>query len=136
MLRLVRGSIRALCLAAAVAFCACSNSSNAPAEGSLYASCTNVDAGSTCVGAGPGFANDIAPILAKSCLKSCHDSPQGTPDAAWPLTDYDDVAGWSTYIADDIIGCTMPPIANAAQYPITRQDRETILQWILCDTPP
>jgi hypothetical protein len=76
------------------------------------------------------------PILEKSCLKNCHDSPMGTPDAAWPLTEYDDVQSWSTFIADDIISCAMPPIANAADYPITRGDRETILQWILCGTPP
>jgi hypothetical protein len=29
----------------------------------------------------------------------------------------------------------MPPIDQAASYPITRQDRETILQWIVCGTP-
>lgn len=126
-------SLRALCLASVVAFCACSNSSNAPVEGTIYASCTNVDAGTTCVGAGPGFANDVLPILEKSCFKNCHD---GTPDAAWPLTDYDDVQAWTTFISADLLGCTMPPIANAAQYPISRQDRETILQWILCGTSP
>ncbi|HVU50926.1 MAG TPA: hypothetical protein VHL80_09590 [Polyangia bacterium] len=119
-----------------MAICACGSSSNAPAEGTIYASCTNVDAGTTCVGAAPGFASDIVPILQKSCLPACHDSPEGTPDAAWPLTDYDDVQSWSTFIAADIIGCAMPPLANASQYPITREDRETILQWILCDTPP
>jgi hypothetical protein len=118
-----------------VAVCACSSSNNAPTEG-IYASCTDLDAGSTCVLGGPGFAKDIAPIFARSCLPGCHDSPQGTPDAAWPLTDHDDVASWETYILADMLDCAMPPIANAANYPITRQDRETILKWILCDTPP
>ena len=121
-------SLRAFSLASLVAICACSSSNNAPTEG-IYASCTNIDAGTTCVGGGPDFDADIAPILAKSCLKACHD---GSPDAAWPLTDYDDVQAWTTFIAPDIAQCRMPPIAAAADYPITREDRETILQWILC----
>ena len=125
-------SLRALCLASVLALCACGNSSNAPAEGTIYASCTNVDTSPTCVGSKPSFATDVVPIIMKSCFKSCHD---GTADGVWPLTDYDDVKAWTALIYPDIAGCTMPPIENAAQYPITRQDRETILRWIACDTP-
>jgi hypothetical protein len=115
-----------------LALCACGSSSNAPAEGTIYASCTNVDTSSTCNGAAPGFANDVLPIIMKSCFTNCHD---GSSSDIWPLTDYDDVKAWTNFIVPDIVGCTMPPIANAAQYPITRQDRDTILQWIACDTP-
>jgi hypothetical protein len=30
----------------------------------------------------------------------------------------------------------MPPLESAPNYPISRADRETILQWIACGTPP
>ena len=131
-------SPRAFCLAALLAssltLAACgSGSSNAPQEGSLYASCTDIDASATCSTDGASFEATVQPILAKSCLPACHD---GSPDAAWPLTDYDDVQAWTTFVSADLLQCAMPPVANAGQYPITRHDRETILQWIVCGTPP
>jgi len=128
----VHRSLRAISLAATLAICACSSSSNAPTEGTIYASCTNVDASAVCQ-SDAGFEAAVVPILAKSCMKNCHD---GSPDAAWPLTDYDDVQAWTTFIAMDLLTCAMPPVASAAQYPISRHDRETILQWIICGTPP
>jgi hypothetical protein len=113
---------------------ACGGSGNAPTTGSIYASCTNVDASATCPGdGGPTFEANIQPILAKSCMKNCHD---GSPDAAWPLTDYDDVQAWTNFISADLLRCSMPPVDKAAMYPISRQDRETILDWIACDAPP
>jgi hypothetical protein len=115
-----------------VAICACSSSTNQPLEGTIYASCTNVDASATCQ-SDAGFEAAVVPILARSCMKNCHD---GSPDAAWPLTDYDDVQAWTTFIAMDLLDCAMPPIDKAASYPISRADRETILQWIVCGAPP
>jgi hypothetical protein len=128
----VHARLGALCLASTLAICACSNSSNGPVEGTIFASCTNVDASATCQ-SDAGFQAAVVPILAKSCMKNCHD---GSPDAAWPLTDYDDVQAWTTFVAMDLLDCSMPPIDKAASYPISRQDRETILQWIICGTPP
>lgn len=128
----MRATFGAFCLALALAVCACANSENTPVESSLYGSCTDIDASATCA-TDAGFEAAIVPILQKSCMKNCHD---GSPDAAWPLTDYDDVQAWSDYVSEDIIQCTMPPAAEASGYPITRQDRETILNWIVCGTPP
>jgi hypothetical protein len=127
----VTAACRALCLATTLAFCACGNSSNTPTEGTIFASCTNVDASATCSPDGSSFAAAVEPILARSCLPACHD---GSPDAAWPLTDFDDVQAWTTYISSDIESCTMPPIGSG--YPMSRGDREAILNWIVCGALP
>ena len=119
-------------LASVVTSGACGNSSNAPIESSLYGSCTDVDASATCDNPdGSSFETSAQPILARSCLPRCHD---GSPDAAWPLTDFDDVQAWTSFIADDLLRCTMPPIGSG--YPMSRQDRETILNWIVCGANP
>ena len=123
--------LSALCLTPLLALSACGSSSNSPPPASLYASCTGVDASSTCTSDALTFSTTIQPILARSCLPSCHDN---SPDAAWPLTDFDDVQAWTTFIAQDLLACTMPPAASG--YPMTREDRETILDWIACDAPP
>jgi hypothetical protein len=127
----VSAAFRALCLTATLAFCACGSSSNAPSEDTIYGSCTNVDASATCEPDGSSFAVSVQPILAKSCLPACHD---GSPDAAWPLTDFDDVQAWTTYVAADILHCTMPPVTSG--YPMSRGDREAILNWIVCGALP
>ena len=116
----------------ALAFCACGNSPNTPVESSIYASCTDVDASMTCTPDAGGFEAAIAPILARSCMKNCHD---GTDADIWPLTDYDDVSAWSDFVAKDVVQCTMPPAASASAYPMQREDRETILNWIVCGAP-
>jgi hypothetical protein len=113
-----------------LAICSCGNSANTPTESSLYGSCTDVDASATCT-MDAGFEAAIVPILTKSCLPACHD---GSPDAAWPLTDYDDVQAWTDFISTDLVQCTMPPATSG--YPISRHDRETILNWIVCGAPP
>jgi hypothetical protein len=122
--------LRAICLAALLALGACGSSGNAPPEGSPYA-CAAVDASATCVVDGSSFEASIQPILAKSCLPACHD---GSPDAAWPLTNYDDVQAWTTFVAKDILRCSMPPPGSG--YPMKEVDREAILNWISCDAPP
>jgi hypothetical protein len=122
--------LSAFCLTPLLALSACGSSSNSPPPESFYASCTDVDASSTCPSDAVTFAA-VQPILARSCLPACHDN---SPDAAWPLTDFDDVQAWTTFIAQDLLGCTMPPAASA--YPMSREDRETILDWIACDAPP
>jgi hypothetical protein len=132
MLGGVNALARAVCVASVVAFCACGSASNEPIQSSIYGTCTGIDASTTCVG-DAGFDATIVPIIAKSCLKSCHDDQQ---DAAWPLTDYDDVKAWAEYVAQDILQCKMPPVTAGPAYPITREDRETILNWIVCGAPP
>jgi hypothetical protein len=133
MLSGVSALVRALCFASVVALCACGSASNEPVRSSIYGSCAGIDASTTCVG-DAGWDATIVPIIAKSCLKSCHDSD--SPDAAWPLTDYDDVHSWVELVSKDILQCTMPPVNAGPAYPITREDRETILNWIVCGAPP
>jgi hypothetical protein len=116
-----------------LAFCACSSSANVPVESSLYGSCTDVSPSMACTLPDAGaYEATIVPILARSCMKSCHD---GSLKDVWPLATYDDVYEWSDIVARDLVQCTMPPAASASSYPITREDRETILNWILCGTP-
>jgi hypothetical protein len=121
---------RAICTALLLALGACGSSSNAPPEESPYA-CPAVDASATCSVDGSSFEVTIQPILAKSCLPACHD---GSPDAAWPLTDYDDVQAWTTFVAQDILACTMPP--RGSGYPMKKADRQAIIDWISCNAPP
>jgi hypothetical protein len=116
-----------------LAFCACGSSANTPVQSSIYASCTGVDASMTCTPDAGGYEANVLPIIERSCMKGCHD---GSPDAAWPLTDFDDVQAWTDFIAQDLLRCTMPPAANAPNYPMSREDRETILNWILCGAAP
>jgi hypothetical protein len=93
--------------------------------------CSALDAGATCPTDGPTYEATIQPILARSCLPGCHDS---SPDAAWPLTDFDDITAWSTYIESDLIRCTMPP--PDAGVAITDDERNEIFTWLGCGTPP
>lgn len=119
----------ALCLAAAVALCACGSSSNAPPADSQYA-CPAVDAGAACVADAATYQTTIQPILARSCLPACHD---GSPDAAWPLTDPDDIQAWKSYVDEDLTRCSMPPPGSALL--IDGVGRAAILNWLACTAP-
>jgi hypothetical protein len=98
--------------------------------------CDDVDAStSVCeAGAGPTYAA-IEPIVAKSCLP-CHNDPNPDPDGGdtWPLITYDDVAGWTSVVKEDILNCSMPPADGGV--PMTAHDRDLFVQWILCGAPP
>jgi hypothetical protein len=130
-MRWARAFAVASCLGAAGLGGACSSSSNAPVQSSLYGSCTNVDASATCDNPDASTYQVVLPILAQSCLPGCHDN---SPDAAWPLTEFDDVQAWTSFIAQDLLDCTMPPIGSGKL--MTREDRETILNWIVCGANP
>jgi hypothetical protein len=128
-----RAFLPACLLVLPLALAACGSSENAPIVSSIYGSCTDVDAATTCPDGGVTYGANVQPILARSCLRGCHDD---SPDAAWPLTDYDDVQAWRDFIKTDLLRCTMPPVAQSASYPITREERETVLKWTLCNAPP
>jgi len=116
-----------------LAFCACSSDLTVPTTGELV--CRDVDASSAACEAGVGPTYDaIRPIVAKSCLP-CHDDPNPDPDGGtWPLITYDDVAGWTSVVKEDILDCSMPPADGGV--PITAKDRDLFVQWILCGAPP
>jgi hypothetical protein len=125
--------LRAFSVLAALALVGCGSSDNGPAEPTIYGSCAYLHVadpvGDGGCPDGPTFES-LQPILARSCLPACHDD---SPDAAWPLTDYEDVRDWKLFVSQDLLQCAMPPIGSG--YPITRADRETILGWISCGTP-
>lgn len=126
----MNAEFRALCVAAALALCACGSSSNAPPDTSQYA-CPAVDAGAACAAADAAtYQTIIQPILAKSCLPACHD---GSPDAAWPLTDPDDIQAWKFYVDEDLTRCSMPPPGSALL--IGAEGRAAILNWLACTVP-
>ena len=60
----------------------------------------------------------------------CHSDSVGSN---WPLTTYDDVAGWADVIASDVVTCTMPPADGGV--PITEHDRITLVNWFVCGNP-
>lgn len=72
---------------------------------------------------------DIEPILVRDCV-TCHD---GTQDI-WPLNEYGHVAAWYDEIRTEMLECGMPPPDTCSA--ITPADREKILAWIRCGTPP
>ena len=72
---------------------------------------------------------DVSPIIEQRCV-GCHD---GTPTGPWPLTSYAFVAGWADAVHDELIACTMPP--SDAGVPMTHDERNALLTWILCGFP-
>lgn len=72
--------------------------------------------------------DDVAPIIEARCL-SCHDGQHGQ----WPLTSYRHVADWFDELRGVIVACTMPP--PDADIPMEREERELILNWLICGYP-
>jgi hypothetical protein len=84
---------------------------------------------SACPAVVPSYATDVAPIFTARC-NGCHMSG---PDLPWPLTSYQEVNEWAGNIAYDLVYCTMPPVD--AGIAITPSEVNTILTWIVCDSP-
>jgi len=74
----------------------------------------------------PPHYPDIEPIIQQKCV-SCH---QGLPGGNWPLLQYSHVADWQDVIRAQMLACTMPP--PDAGVPMSDEEREAILTWILC----
>jgi hypothetical protein len=127
----MNAQFRAFFLLAALALGGCGSSDNGPVESSLYGSCTHIDVDAAACDTDAATFESLQPILARSCLPACHDD---SPDAAWPLTDFDDVRDWKLFVSQDMLNCSMPPIGSG--YPMSRADREAILNWITCGTLP
>jgi uncharacterized membrane protein len=113
-------------LGATLALAACGNGDSIIGRTSAL-TCAAVDASATCETDGAPF-DAILPILQKSCIP-CHDT--SAPDAAWPLTTYDDVAGWSEIIEGDVLRCSMPPADGGVS--ITNADRLALVNWMICN---
>jgi len=113
-------------LGASLVLAACGNGDAVIGQTSAL-SCPGVDASATCETDGAPF-DAILPILQKSCIP-CHDT--SAPDAAWPLTTYDDVEAWSGVIEGDILRCSMPPADGGV--PITSAERLALVNWMICN---
>ena len=88
----------------------------------------NVSAPTACPDPPPHYA-DVSGIIQARCVP-CHDD---SPDAAWPLQTYRQVADWADVVRDDLIRCTMPPADGG--YTISEDERTAILTWIRCSYP-
>jgi hypothetical protein len=84
----------------------------------------------TCPPTPPSFANDIVPILDRSC-NGCH--APNVPNGPWPLQDYADVAAWKDLIIPDLEGCTMPPADSGVAF--LESERQLIFSWLVCGNP-
>jgi hypothetical protein len=118
----------ALLLATATLTASCGPSAQTPDGGVTIDGaplvCT-VEAPTVCPDPPPHYP-DIQPIIERACVP-CH---QGLPGGNWPLLQYSHVADWQDIIRAQMLACTMPP--PDAGVPISDEEREAILTWILC----
>ncbi|MFT5522700.1 MAG: peroxiredoxin [Pirellulaceae bacterium] len=79
------------------------------------------------------YSKHIAPILQKHCI-SCHQKGKIAP---FPLTDFDEVVGWSTMIHEVVDRGRMPPwfanpkhgeFQNEAR--VSKEERRLLFEWI------
>jgi uncharacterized membrane protein len=92
---------------------------------------SQLPSGSDCATTAPRYEGVIAPLLAARCGE-CH-SPSGVES----VTLFDTIArikadSMQVHIFTQIYQCLMPP---AAAPPLTSEERETLLQWFVCDAP-
>ena len=77
----------------------------------------------------PSYSKDIVPIMRESCANpGCHSS---TGVAGYPETTYAEVFAQRSPILDQLNDCLMPPNT----YPLTAQQREALLAWLVCGAP-
>lgn len=105
----------------------------------LAAGCLPHDAGvncpddvpTTCPSPAPTYSADVAPVIQRHCTL-CH-SPDGENQTPTLLTYGDVTAGAMAKTAHDVLvqihACNMPP---SDQPPLTSDERQAILGWIVC----
>lgn len=79
-----------------------------------------------CPAVAPGFAADVAPIIAGHCQK-CH-APGGMA-AAFPFQTYDQIAPLAGDINLQLQTCAMPPPPEPR---LSAVERQAMFGWILC----
>jgi hypothetical protein len=99
-----------------------------PADPGFASDCPD-DVPAACPSPAPTFSGDggVAAVIAARCA-SCH------PPQAPPLQTYDQLSLPATTqgILMQIHTCLMPP---AGQTPLTSQERQVILGWLVCGSP-
>jgi len=81
-----------------------------------------------CSSGAPSYQNDIAPILAGSCVP-CH-GPSGT--AGYDETSYALVVDQASPMLDMVAGCEMPPVNGPA---FDTAQRIALTSWLVCGAP-
>jgi len=88
------------------------------------------DLPASCPSPAPTFSADVAPLIQNHCA-GCHSPDGGYPNPS--LTSYDNVTGstgkTAITIESKVASCKMPP---PGQPPLTSEERQTIVGWILC----
>ncbi|REJ94446.1 MAG: hypothetical protein DWQ35_08605 [Planctomycetota bacterium] len=86
----------------------------------------------------PTYTVDVAPILRAKCF-ACHQEGGIGP---WTISDYHEVAGWSSMLGEVVRTKRMPPWGADPEYghysndaSLTLEEEKTLLAWIEAGTP-
>jgi hypothetical protein len=80
----------------------------------------------------PSYATDIAPLITHGCLP-CHAAGGTASDR--DLTTYANVERIESTVLSQVYACLMPPADAGANAMITQQERNDLLQWLVCNSP-
>lgn len=118
--RAMRRAMLVAALMAPTVAAGCSGGGGGPAT------CPN-DYPTSCPVGAPTFAADVAPMIHARCT-ICHAAGQQIPT----LDTHDQIMAASARVFAQIHACLMPPPPRP---PLTSDERQTILAWIVCGTP-
>jgi uncharacterized membrane protein len=84
----------------------------------------------SCPSPAPTFSADVSPLIQKHCA-GCHSADGEEPKPL--LINYDSITGsmdaTARMVETQLVSCAMPP---SDQPPLTAEERQTILGWIIC----
>jgi hypothetical protein len=109
-----------------VAGCGETNGTTAGGGGAGGASSCPNDLPASCPSPAPGWANDVADVIAARCA-TCH--VKGGAAADKPLTDHAEVFARKGTVLSQIHACKMPPEGATA---LTTSERLAIEAWLVC----
>ena len=111
---------------------ACSSGASAPNSDVGYSSCPT-DAPTTCPATVPSFANEVEPIIEKTCALGgqCH-GPGGAEESMYNYTSYAGIKKNYLTMETELLACAMPPSDAVAPSPA---DWLTMATWFVCGAP-
>ena len=80
----------------------------------------------------PSYSKEIAPLIAAHC-QPCH-APGGNASDR-DLTTYANVERIESTVLAQVYGCAMPPADAGPDAALTAQERNDLLQWLVCNSP-
>ncbi len=84
-------------------------------------------------GAVPSYANDILPVVHRSCVTGCHE-PGGVA-ANQDLSNYTKLTQDLTPVLTQVLGCVMPPADAGPDAALGATERMELLTWLVCGSP-